>query len=414
MKIIFAPDSFKDSLTAVQVAKILKNKAEEIFRHCEMQEIPLANGDAGTIDTLISVLGGCFVSMFVQNYMGETVEVTYGVLNKDTVVIETGQLLRDIEISAYSARQKLLFSSTFGVGEMIGNLLDLGYSKIYVGAGVGMTNDGGMGCASALGVRFYNKKGELLKPAGINLAEISRIDIEDIDPRIRETEITVMCAVNNVLLGESGTTYVYGAYNGGGPDELIHLEHGMRNYAQILEKSTGVTVSGIIGAGSAGGLPVALKAFCGARLQSGIATVLHLIRFEELVGDANLVVVGEGMLDRTSIYGKAMTGIGMMCKAKGIPVVAIVGKIGRDADLLYNFGISSVISSIDTIMEEAEAIENANLLVEAAAEKMFRFIAVGMQIQSKEDVISSGGVEMPQKVLQKGVINWAVDPNWEE
>ena len=107
MKIIFAPDSFKDSLTAVQVAKILKNKAEEIFRHCEMQEIPLANGDAGTIDTLISVLGGCYETMFVQNYMGETVEVTYGVLNKDTVVIETGQLLRDIEISAYSARQKL-------------------------------------------------------------------------------------------------------------------------------------------------------------------------------------------------------------------------------------------------------------------------------------------------------------------
>lgn len=385
MKIVFAPDSFKDSLSAARVAHIIRKKAEEIFPKCEMREVPLANGDKGTIDTLVSVLGGHYETLVTTDCMGEKKEITYGVLNDETVIVEAGQIIRASEQDVHSMRQKLLFSSSEGVGNAILQLLDLGYRKMYIGAGTGTTFDGGMGCVSALGVRFYNKKGELLEPAGVNLMEIDRIDMTGLDPRLQETELIVMCAVNNMLLGVDGATYVYGAQNGGGPDELIRLEYGMRNYADHIEAVTGISVRNAIGGGAAGGLPVSLMAFAGAKLRSGISTVLRLIEFEKIIENASLVVVGEGMLDKTSIYGKSLTGIGMLCKSRGIPVVALVGRVGYDAKILYSFGISSVISTVEAIMDEGEAIENADKHLADAAEKMFRFLAVGIQIQAREE-----------------------------
>lgn len=414
MKIVFAPDSFKDSLSASRVSGILRKKAEEIFTKCTMQEIPLADGDKGTVDVLLSVLGGRREWAMASNFMGEPIEVEYGVLPDGTAVAETGPLLCDDGRQECSTRQKMLFSSSSGVGELIGTLLDRGYRKIYIGAGAGMTNDGGMGCAKALGVRFLDQKGEELGAAGFSLKEIRRIDTTGLDPRLSEAELTVMCAVNNVLVGDQGATYVYGAMNGGGPEELIRLEHGMRNYAQSIEETTGLCVSECSGAGAAGGLPAALKAFGGAKLRSGISSVLQLIHFEELINDASLVVVGEGTLDRTSIYGKAISGIGMLCKAKKIPVVAVVGQMGQDAELLYHYGVSSMISSVNTIMEQEDAIENAERLIGAAAERMFRLLAVGMEMQNCEAFFPDAGVELRVRADNQGRIHWAVDPEWDD
>ena len=201
-----------------------------------------------------------------------------------------------------------------------------------------------------------------------------------------------MCAVNNMLLGVDGATYVYGAQNGGDPNELLRLEHGMRKYADCLEATTGISIRNAIGGGAAGGLPVSLMAFLGAKLQSGVSTVLQLMDFEKIIEDASMVVVGEGMFDKTSIYGKALTGIGMLCKSRGVPVVALVGRVGYDAKILYEFGISSVISSVEAIMDEGEAIEDAEKYLAYAAEKMFRLLAVGIQIQAKENVLQTAGV----------------------
>ena len=392
MKIVFAPDSFKDSLSAARVAHIIRNKAEEIFPKCEMREVPLANGDKGTVETLVSVLGGKYETLVTIDCMGEEKEMIYGVLDDQTVILEAGQILRASEQDAHSMRQKLLFSSSFGLGKAILQLLDRGYRKMYIGAGTGTTFDGGMGCVGALGVKFYNKKGELLEPAGVNLMEVDKIDTRDLDSRMRETDLIVMCAVNNMLLGVDGATYVYGAQNGGGPDELLRLEHGMRKYADCMEETTGIIVRNAIGGGAAGGLPVSLMAIAGAKLQSGISTVLKLMNFEEIIEEASMVVVGEGMFDKTSIYGKALTGIGMLCKSKGVPVVALVGRVGFDAKILYEFGISSVVSSVEAIMDEGEAIEDAEKHLSYAAEKMFRLLAVGIQIQAREDVLHTSGM----------------------
>ncbi len=328
MKIVLAPDSFKSSLTAAEVSAILKEKALKVFPDCHILEIPLADGDKGTIDTLVSVLNGQYINVEANNYLGIPTSVKCGIIHEDTFVIEATELLLDKGDSDATLQSKLMLSSSYGVGQLILSGLDKGFRKFYIGAGASMANDGGMGCAQALGVKFYNEIGKEIDGAGISLQCISRIDDSSIDPRIQNSEITVMCSVNNVLTGDEGTTFVYGAQNGGGPDELLALEKGMRNYARLLEVMKGLTICDVVYTGACGGLPAALMAFCNAKLTSGISTILRLIHLEELLEGASFVVVGEGKLDSTTIYGKAIMGIGTLCKAKGIPVVAIVGTIG--------------------------------------------------------------------------------------
>lgn len=411
MKIVFAPDSFKNSLSAVEVADILRRKAEEFFPGCEMQEIPLANGDRGTIDTLISVLGGSCHLTVARDYTGKQVDVSYGVITGDTMVIETTELLQDRENMEGSIREKIMLSSSYGVGELIRYGLDLGYRRFYIGAGASVVNDGGMGCVQALGVRFYNERNQELEAAGINLEAIAYIDDGELDPRIREAEITVMCSVNNELTGYKGATYVYSAMNGAGPDELLCLERGMRNYGKLLEEKRGIPICDVAGAGACGGLPASLRAFCQARLTSGISTILQLLHFEKLVEDASLVVVGEGLMDQTTIYGKAIAGIGMMCKAKGIPVAALVGGMGKGAEQIYHYGVISMMSTVNTVMEQEYAMENAAELLEQAAERTFRFLVCGMQMQEKEDCLSRSRIHLYGKEDIQKKLHWAVDPD---
>lgn len=399
MKIVFAPDSFKNSLSAPKVAEILRRKAEEIFPDCELRSIPLADGDQGTVNTLLSVLGGTRHCMEARNYMGEMTQVTYGVIHQDTMLIETADLLRDRGNIREPMERRVLFSSSYGVGEVILHGLDQGFRRFYIGAGASVANDGGMGCAQALGVRFFDESERQLEAAGINLQEVAGVDDSGLDPRIQKSEFIVMCSVNNELTGERGATYVYGAQNGAGPDELLCLEKGMRNYAWQVEKKRGMSLSNVAGAGACGGLPASLRAFCNARLTSGISTVLKLIHFEELIEEASLVVVGEGMVDQTTVYGKAIAGIGMLCKAKGIPVVAVVGGMGKGAEQLYQYGVTSMIAAVNRTMEEDYAIENAEELLGQAAESLYRLLVGGMQMQAREDCLIKAKTNLNHIVL---------------
>lgn len=392
MKIVLAPDSFKGSLSAAAVASILKRKAEELFEDCDIREVPLANGDSGTIDTLTTVLGGFTEKAMARNYLGETVEAVYGVIKGDTMIIEASELLQEKQMDIHSIHRKMMLSSSAGVGELILQGLDRGYRKIYIGAGSSVVNDGGMGCMHALGVRFYDEDGRPLEASGIHLEKVARIDTDGLDERLADTELTVMCAVNNELIGSEGTTYTYGAQNGAGPEELLLLERGMRSYGQLLEKLSGQEICMAAGAGACGGLPASLMAVCKAHLQSGISTVLKLMDFESIVADASLVIVGEGNIDRTSVYGKSVCGIGMMCKALGIPVVAVVGGCRKGMEQIYQWGVTSVISSVSAMMEEDYAIENAEELLASAAERMFRLLIGGMQMQTKEDCASKARI----------------------
>lgn len=411
MKIVFAPDSFKDSLPAETVADILEKKAREFFPDCEMYKVPLADGDKGTVNALLAVLGGARGRALARDYCGATAEVEYGVLGQDTMVIETAGLLWEREIEACSVPCKIMSSSSYGVGELIRFGLDQGYRKFYIGAGASVVNDGGMGCLQALGIRFYDSMGCLLEGSGENLNEIAEIDVEELDPRISETSLTVMCAFNNTLTGEEGVTYTYGARHGAAPEQLLQLEKGMRRLGTLLERFHGHPVCGQPGTGAGGGFPAALHALCGARLTSGISTVLDLIGFERIVEGASLVVVGEGVVNQSSIYGKGMAGIGMLCKAREIPVVAVVGSMEKGAEQLYHYGIHSMEACVNAVMEQTYVVENAEELLSQAAERLFRLLIVGMKAQAGENCLAEMQAQKYRREEKPQGIHWAVKPD---
>lgn len=411
MKIVFAPDSFKDSLSAEMVADILEKKAREFFPDCEMYKVPLADGDKGTINALLAILGGSRGSVCARDYRGEMAEVEYGVLGQDTMVIETAGLLWERETADCSIPSKIMSSSSYGVGELIRFGLNKGYRKFYIGAGASVVNDGGMGCVQALGARFYDSGGCLLEGSGENLSEIARIDTGELDPRLKETSLTVMCAFNNTLTGDAGVTYTYGARHGAAPEQLLQLEKGMRRLGILLEEIHGHPVCGQPGTGAGGGFPAALHALCGARLTSGISTVLDLIGFERIVEGASLVVVGEGIVNQSSIYGKAMAGIGMLCKAREIPVVAVVGSMEKGAEQLYHYGIHSMAACVNAVMEQTYVVENAEELLAQAAERLFRLLIVGMKIQAGANCLADIQTQKYRKEEQPKGIHWAVTPD---
>ena len=266
--------------------------------------------------------------------------------------------------------------------ELIRDALEQGYRKISIAIGGSATNDGGMGAMRALGVRFLDKEGKELEGYGRDLAEVADIDTTGICPAVAEASFTVMCDVNNPLTGPEGAAYTFGKQKGGTQEILDELEAGMKNYAAVVLKKTGMDVDQIPGAGAAGGLGAALCVFLRATLKSGIETVLDLMDFDGLLEGVDLVVTGEGRIDWQSAFGKVPSGIGQRCRAKGIPAVALVGGMGDGAEKIYDFGVESILPTINGAMDIEEALERARELYVNAAERMFRLIRVGMEMKN--------------------------------
>lgn len=275
-----------------------------------------------------------------------------------------------------------LNTTTLGTGELIADALDEGYRKLSIAIGGSATNDGGMGAMRALGVRFLDREGNELEGVGADLVRVADIDISGLNPAVAEAEITVMCDVNNPLTGPDGATNTFGKQKGGTPEILAQLEEGMVNYANVIREKLGVDVDRIPGAGAAGGLGAALCVFLHANLKSGIETVLDLIEFDDLLEGVDLVVTGEGRIDWQSAFGKVPSGIGLRCKRKGIPAVAIVGGMGDGAEKIYDFGVESVVPTINGAMDIQEALDRANELYANAAERTFRLIRAGMSVRA--------------------------------
>ena len=233
----------------------------------------------------------------------------------------------------------------------------------------------------ALGIRFLDAEGKELEGRGSDLAKVVDIDSTNLHSAVAEAEFTVMCDVNNPLTGPKGATYTFGKQKGGTPEILDELEMGMKNYAMVIQKKFGINVDSIAGAGAAGGLGAALCVCLNAEMKSGIETGLNLIDFYGLLEETDLVVTGEGQIDWQSAFGKVPSGIGQRCQAKGIPAVAVVGGMGSGAEKIYEFGVESIIPTINGAMEMEEALERAEELYRGATERMFRMIRVGMKIK---------------------------------
>lgn len=375
MKVLVAPDSFKGSLTSGQIIELVEAAGKRVLPDCQVLKMPIADGGEGTVDALVEILKGEKRQLAVKNPLLETVYAAYGIVNGDTAVIEMAQAsgLPLIEME----RRNPLYTSTYGTGELIRGVLEAGFRKIIIGIGGSATNDGGIGAMEALGARFLDGQGRQVKGIGESLGAIETIDLSNLMPELKAADIQVMCDVDNPLTGQRGATFVYGPQKGGTAETLERLEVGMLHYERLIRRDLGIDLSQIEGAGAAGGLGGALMAFLGAKLKSGIETILEVVDFAHILGDVDLVVTGEGRLDRQSAYGKVISGIGKACLKQGVPVVALVGSIGEGAEAIYDCGISGIVPIVNGPMTLAEAMEKAQQLTLEGAERLFRLIKIG-------------------------------------
>ena len=369
MKLIFASDSFKGSLSSRRTAELLTKAAHEVFGECECISIPVADGGEGTVDAVCDALNGKKVTADVHDPLMNRIQAAYCIADNKAV----------IEMAAASGltlvpkeQRDPMNTTTYGTGELILDALDRGCRDIYIAIGGSATNDGGMGCMRALGARFVDQNGGELTGCGRDLSDVSEIDLGGLDKRLSSTTITVLCDVKNPLCGENGATYTFAEQKGATPDTLELLENGMQNYRDVIRRQFGIDCDTVEGAGAAGGLGAALKVFLNASMHSGIETVLNLIRFDDLIIGADLVITGEGRADSQSVCGKVMQGVGLHAKAKGAPVIGLCGSLGEGAEQLLNFGITKLIALSDIAESIEEAIANVERYYYETALRMFR------------------------------------------
>ena len=379
MKFLFASDSFKGTLTSAQTVELLARAAREVFGdEIEYSGVPVADGGEGTTEAVVEAENGTWMEAPVHGPLMEPVTARYGKLDGSRAVLEmaaaSGLPMVPME------KRNPLYTTSYGTGELIRHALDQGFKEISIAIGGSATNDGGMGCARALGVRFLDSDGKELEGRGEDLEKVHAIDVANLDPRIRKTKITVMCDVTNPLCGPDGATYTFGAQKGATPEIQQRLEQGMVNYRDVIRRQFGTDPDAISGAGAAGGLGAALTVFLGGIMKSGIDTVLDLIGFDARLEGTDLVVTGEGRTDWQSCFGKVMQGVGERARAKGVVAVGLSGSLGRDADRIFDHGIESLMTTVDAPMPLTEALDRAEELYYLGAVRMFRFLRAGMKL----------------------------------
>jgi len=375
MKILVAPDSFKGSLTAMEAAENIKNGIHNYDPQIDIDLLPMADGGEGTVQSLVDATEGEIIKKKVTGPLGNTVEAFYGLLgDKKTAVIEmaaaSGLPLVPEEKKNPSK------TTTYGTGELIAAALDAGAQKIIIGIGGSATNDAGVGMAQALGAEILDEKGEQIDFGGGSLSQIEQIKLDKLDSRLKDVEILAACDVDNPLFGENGAAYVYAPQKGADPEMVEILDQNLRHFNQIAIKELNKDTNQIPGAGAAGGLGAGLVAFLDAELKAGVKIILDLINFEERLGNVDLVITGEGMLDGQSINGKTPVGVSRSAAEKNIPVIAISGTLGEGVEKVLDHGINSYFSIIDRPAELKEIIEKSPELLSKLSEQIIRTIKI--------------------------------------
>lgn len=373
-RITIAVDSFKGSLTSREVADSFAEGWHSIVPDCEVRKVSIADGGEGTVDALVETLVGEYIDIEVSDPLGRPITARYGVVNGGTTAV--------IEMSAASGLPLLspeernpMKSSTFGTGEMIADALRRGCRKFLVGIGGSATNDGGLGMIRALGFRVLDAQGCELVGNGESLARVATIDDSSAMPELSEAEFTVACDVNNPLFGERGAAYIYAPQKGADADMVRRLDDGLRNYARVVEQFSGESVSDMPGAGAAGGLGAGFKALLGARLERGIDMVLGAMYFDSIIEGSDLVITGEGRLDRQTVMGKAPSGVLQRASAQKIPTVAIGGAVAWCEELAQsNFVAIVPIVAGPTTLEEAMRTEVATENVRRTAVQIAKLL----------------------------------------
>ncbi len=378
MNLLFTSDSFKGTLTSAQTIDLLTKAAKEVFGDCTCSGVPVADGGEGTTDAVIQAAGGEKVDVDVHGPLMEPVKAYYGKLDEKRAVMEMA-VASGLPMVPEDKRDPRN-TTTYGTGELIREMLNQGFTDISIALGGSATNDGGMGAMRALGVKFLDADGKELMGCGADLGKVAHIDASGLEGRVKDTKFTIMCDVTNPLCGPDGATYTFGKQKGGTPEILDELEVGMEHYRDVIKEEFGTNADAIPGSGAAGGLGAAFSVFLHGEMKSGIETVLDLIDFDERLDGVDLVVTGEGQTDWQSCFGKVMQGVGCRCKAQGVPAVALVGSLGKGAEDIYAYGISSLMTTVDAVMPLEEVLDRAEELYHRGAVRMFRFIKTGMEM----------------------------------
>ncbi|MBQ6582487.1 MAG: glycerate kinase [Mogibacterium sp.] len=368
MNVLIAPDSFKGSLTAIEVCEIIGRAAREVLPDCTVTPIPIADGGEGTVDSVLTAVAGSRIPVKVHDPLGRRITACYGILGDGTAVMEMAAA-SGLTLVTREERD-VLHSNTFGTGEMLLDAVRRGADPILIGIGGSATNDGGIGMAAALGARFLDGSGAELSPVPASLSSIRKIDLSGIPAEISEARIVILSDVRNPLLGPDGATAVYGPQKGVTPGMIHPLDQAMEHYIVLLEQTTGKQIRDIPGAGAAGGLGAGLLAFTRAEIRSGVDAVLEITEFDRKLQDADLVVTGEGRMDAQSAYGKVVSGIGRRCRDAGVPCVAVVGSTGPGYERLREYGILRVYPAAQDL-PLAEAMARAPELCYEAACRAF-------------------------------------------
>ena len=386
MLIVIAPDSYKGSLSAPDVARAMHTGARRVFSEARFDLIPIADGGEGTVEAFVEAMGGTFMETIVRGPLGDPTTARWGLLDKGkTAVIEmaaaSGLPLLDQD------KRDAMNSCTFGSGELVKAALDAGAETIILGIGGSATNDGGSGFARALGVRFLDAAGQELKPGGAALAKLASIDISELDPRLAATTFRVACDVDNPLCGPRGASAVFGPQKGASAEQVAQLDAALAVFAEKAEKATGKKgVPETAGAGAAGGLGAGLLFFVNAALMPGIALVLEAVDFNARVKSAFLVLTGEGRTDFQTSYGKTPVGVALAAKQYGHPVICISGSLGKGADDVYACGIDAVCSIAPGPISLEACMADSGRLLADATERACRMLKAGMRMTEVETV----------------------------
>ena len=373
MLIVVAPDSYKGSVSALGVAQAMERGILRVFPQAKVRQVPIADGGEGTVDALVAATGGEIRHAEVTGPVGDKLTASWGILGDGrTAVIE---MAAASGLPLVPAQQRDPRTTTsFGTGELIGAALDAGLRKIIIGIGGSATNDGGVGMAQALGIRFSGNDGNELPAGGAALAGLQRIDLDGIDQRIGEAEITVACDVDNPLCGARGASAVFGPQKGATPEMVAELDAALAHFAACARDATGRDVALLPGAGAAGGLGAGLMFFTAAKLRPGVEIVLDAVGFADVVKDAAFVVTGEGRTDFQTAFGKAPVGVAKLAKRFGVPVYCLSGGLGDGADDVLAQGIAAVISICERPMSLEQCMRAGEALIESAAARLCRII----------------------------------------
>jgi len=378
MQILIASDSFKGSCSSLETGKNIEKGFKKVFSDAVFRVLPIADGGEGTVEALLAGIGGEERREMVTGPLGERREAAYGMLKNGTAVIEMATA-SGLPLVPPEKRDPRV-TTTYGTGELIRKALDAGAKKIFIGIGGSATNDGGAGMAQALGARFLDADGRELGFGGLELARLAAIDVAGLDPRLKTVEVIVACDVTNPLCGELGASYVYGPQKGASPEAVRALDAALRVYGEKLNALCGRDIAAMAGAGAAGGLGAGLVAFCGGVLKPGIEEVMAIMDIENAVREADLVITGEGRVDRTSAFGKVFSGLGKTAARYGKPVIGFCGGIGNGYEAVYDIGVCAVMATPSGPMTLAEAMADAPSLITDAAERAARLIRIGTEL----------------------------------